>query len=258
MTVADLARFSRVGDRFEGTLPAEWSQGPGIYGGLLAAAIGDALEQVCGRPLRALSLHLCAPARPGPLGITATEERRGAGVSFGSARMLGPDGLPVGIASATLGLPRTTDLDFDTACPPPIGPPDTLPAFDGVPGAPVFTRRFHMRFLEGVPFTGFAHARSSGWLRPKDPEPMGTALALALLDVWPLAILPRLAAPRPAASVVIHFQLLPPWADPPGPGWCQVAVDSEIAREGWSDQRTSLWDASGRLIGRCQQLTVLR
>lgn len=260
MTIAGQVAFPGVDGRFEGQLDPDrtWTQGPGVYGGLVAAAIGSALEASApGRPLRALSLHLCAPVLPGPIAIEVREERKGAAVTFASARLLGPDGLPAVIASATLARERVPDADFDSSRPPPIGPPDTLPSFEGVPGAPVFTRNFQMRFFEGVPFSGFAHARSAGWLRPKVPEAMSTPLALALLDVWPLAMLPRLPAPRPAASVVIHFQLLPPLPELAPTAWTQVGVHSDVMRQGYSDQTSTLWDATGRVIGRCQQLVAL-
>lgn len=253
------ARFEALGEgRFRGSLDASWCQGPGIYGGLVAAVLGDALERTfAGRELRALSVHLCAPAPPGPLEVVVHEERRGSAVTFATARLFGPDGLPAVVASATLARDRSMDADFDVSVAPVLPAPDSIPDLGSPPGVPVFTRHFHLRFGEGVPFTGQDRAVSAGWLRPRVPEPLSTSLALALLDVWPLALLPKLPGPRPAASVVIHFQLLPPLRTVADDAWYQVRAVSEVTRGGYSDQTSSLWDASGRLVGRCQQLVAL-
>lgn len=257
--IGAIARFTPAGPGlYTGSIDASWCQGPGIYGGLVAAALGDALErEIPDRPLRALSVHLCAPAPPGPLTVEVMPQRMGVAVSFASARLLGPDGLPVAIASATLARPRALDADFDHTQPP------DLPAIAGLlelgeaPGAPRFTRWFDFRFAQGVPFTGQDRAQSEGWVRPRAPEPLGTPLALAMLDVWPLAWLARLPEPRPMSSVVIHLQLLAPLPAAAPDGWYRVRSESALARDGYADQQSALWTADGALVGRCQQLVAL-
>ncbi len=127
---------------------------------------------------------------------------------------------------------------------------------------PAFTEHFDFRFVVGRPFSGNTLAYSSGWLRPRTgPQVLDTALALACLDCWPLAMLPTFDRPRPVASVVIHFQLFPPLPDvqigPDGGEWLQAEVRSDVSREGCSDQVNGLWTADGRLIGRSHQLVAV-
>ncbi|MEZ4322149.1 MAG: thioesterase family protein [Myxococcota bacterium] len=258
--IAGLAELPEVGPgHFRGEFDASWNQGPGTFGGLLSATLGRCLERVAGeggrRTVRALSVHLCAPAEPGPLDVRVVVERKGAAVTYASAR-IERDGLPLVLATATLASGRTEDADFDRATPPDLHPVERLPDLGTAPGVPVFTQHFAFRFSEGVPFTGGANARSAGWLRPRVDEPLTTPLALALLDAWPLAVLPMLPRPRPAASVAIHFQLFAPLATQ-SDGWYRTLVTSDLNRQGYSDQVNAVWDASGRLIGRSHQLVAI-
>ena len=86
---AELARFEAVGEhRYAGQFEPSYHQGRGTFGGLVAATLGQCLERSHpGRDLRALSVHLCAPAEEGPLEVAVTTERVGTAVSFASVRM---------------------------------------------------------------------------------------------------------------------------------------------------------------------------
>lgn len=257
MTIAALSHLDSAGDGvYRGGFDATWNQGRGCYGGMLAATIGQCLErEVPGRALRGLSIHLCAPAEPRPLVVRTRIEREGSAVTFASAR-IEQDGAAVVIASATLAKPRVADTDFDADPRPPAPPPETIPDLGTGPGVPAFTRHLEFRFVEGIPFTGADSARTGGWLRPRTPEPLTTALSLALLDAWPLAILPRFTRPRPAASIAIHFQLFPPTEAVAG-AWFRCQVDSPTTRQGYSDQTNRVWGPDGRLIGRATQLVAV-
>jgi hypothetical protein len=274
-TLARRTRFRRVDDgsdvgtaRYEGAFDASWNQGPGAFGGLLAATLGQCLEDFLpGRSLRALSLHLAAPAVPGPLVVLCRLERRGTRMAFASARILsGADDRVVVLATATLASDRVSDAvrqtDFDRVKAPELPPVGSMADPGTGPGVPAFTEHFEFRFAVGLPFAGQTLAYSAGWLRPRHrAEGLSTALALACLDCWPLAVLTTFDRPRPASSVAIHFQLFPPLPHtaPIGPGgaWLRADVRSDLAREGVSDQVNGLWTADGQLIGRSHQLVAV-
>ncbi|MCA9566984.1 MAG: thioesterase family protein [Myxococcales bacterium] len=250
----------------DGTLHASydpsWNQGPGTFGGLLAAALGSAASQrFPDMPVRALSMHLCAATPPGPITIELEQQREGSRTRFLSGRILA-DGQPTVLATLTLGRPRAEDVVLESPAPPVLPEPtsigDIFELLGGaMPGVPVFTKHFDFRFAEGMPFTGQRQAVSRGWIRPRTPTPRSPELILALLDTWPLAILSTFPRPRPASSVVIHMQLFPPW--PAGPPDAFYAVDmvSDTGRDGYADQRTSLYDAQGCLLGRATQLVAV-
>jgi len=251
------SRFRSVGEgRYAGSFDPSWNQGPGTFGGLLAATLGDALErEVPGRPLRTLSMQLCAPAASGPLYAVVQEERVGSAATFCSAR-LESAGKPVVIATAMLSRARTDQADYDHVVRPSIPAPDQLPEPGLVAGAPAFTRHFRFRFAHGEPFTGQQRPGTGGWVRPVVDQPLSTPLALALLDTWPLAILPTFSAPRPVASIAIDFHLFRPLSTGDS-GWYQVEVSSDLNRQGYGAQVSSLWDEGGALLGRSYQLIAL-
>lgn len=253
--IQDLATLEAQGDgRFTGSFDASWCQGPGIYGGLVAAALGRCAERtVEGRPVRTLSVQLCAPLLPGPFEIVVKQERRGSFVSFVSARILQND-RPAVLAQLVLGGPRKVDGDFHHSVAPEFPLPHTLPDLGRAPGVPAFTQHFEMRFVGGIPFSGQDRALTQGWMRPVRPEALNTSLQLALLDTWPLAVLPMFRGPRPAASIAIQFQRFV--SEVPMNAWYRVQVESRVQQGGYSEQSGRIWAPDGTLIGLSHQLVV--
>lgn len=240
--------------RFHGAYDDTWRQGPGVFGGLVAAAIGRSAERtIPERPLRAMSLQLMAPLLPQSFELHVTEERRGTYVSYASARIL-QEGRPAAIAQLTLGRERPVPGDFEHTQPPTYPPPDHLPDLGRPPGIPAFTQHFQMRFVKGVPFSGSERAETGGWVRPAASQALDTPLLLALLDTWPLGVLPRFAGPAPAASIAIQFVLFP--RQVPADAWYRVAVEAEVQQGGYSGQSGRLWAPDGALLGLSHQLVM--
>lgn len=239
---------------FQGAFDGSWRQGPGIFGGLVAAAVGRCAERtIPGRPLRAMSLQLMAPLLPRPFTVRVVEERRGTFVSYATAR-IEQEGAPAVVATLTLGRDRAVPGDFPAAAAPTFPAPTGIPDLGRPPGIPAFTQHFQMRFVEGVPFTGAAEARTRGWLRPVVPQPLDSALRLALLDTWPLAVLPCFEGPAPAASIAIQFVLLD--GEAPADAWYRVAIEAETQQGGYSAQTGRLWGPDGNLLGLSHQLVM--
>lgn len=255
-----------LGDhRYRLVADPSWNQGPGLYGGLLAAAIGRACElEFPDWTVRALSLHLAAPAPHDGVEIELCEERRGSRTLFLSIRLRAA-GQTVVAATATLALPRASDADFEHCEAPVLPDPSTIPdvfaAFTAagvdVPGVPAYIRHFDFRIAAGVPYGGASVAETRGWIRSRETVKSGQNLVLGLLDSWPLAILSSLSRPRPVSSVVIHMQLFPPHAALSDDAFYCVDMNSSITREGYSDQTTSVFDRHGRLLGRATQLVAV-
>lgn len=239
-----------------------FDQGRGTFGGLLAAAIGRATRRAFPDwPLRALSMHLCAPAPAGGVTIELRESRRGSRTLFVAVRILA-EGQVCVLASATLARDRADDADYDHSVAPTLPSPTTMPDVFGMfggrpPGAPVFAQQFDFRFATGIPFTAQDQPSSSGWIRPRQPTPAGPELTLALLDAWPLAVLCTLPAPRPAASIVIHLQVFPPQPAIADDAFYAVAMHSRVNRAGYSDQHTALHGPDGTLLGIATQLVAV-
>lgn len=253
---------TRVGPgRWQIRTDSSWNQGPGLYGGLLAALLVRAAEREGpGWPVRAFSIHLCATTPPGLLEVELVEQRRGTHTLFYAARLLSR-GQPTVIGSVTLGRARPTDLDLQHGSAPSFPAPGRLPDAlgEGVrpPGIPTFTKHFDFRVVQGPPFAGAPRAETGGWLRTRRPHPLDGALVAALSDAWPLALLAHLPAPRPVASVAIHTQILHPLPANPDDAFYAAQVRTDVNREGYGDQRTSLFDPAGRLLARSTQLVAV-
>ncbi len=234
-----------------------YEQGPGIFGGLVAGIFGAIAEREApGWPVRGLSMELAAPTPPGRLEVRWRALREGVRTRFAVATLLDPEGRPTVSAGMVLGKARPVDVTLEPLAPI-LPPPGSLPGGSGgMSGAPAFTRHFEYRFAEGLPFAGRA-PRGSGWIRPREAAPLDTKWGLILLDAWPLAMIFAVRGPRPMTSLAIQMQLFHPLPPSPPGVFHGVTVQTEQLREGYADQRTSLFDASGRVWGRASQIVAV-
>lgn len=249
------------GGRYGVTFDESWSQGPGVYGGLTAAAMFRAAglavgpREAPGWRLRSLALQYLAPVPPGPGEIEVAVEREGSGSAFATIKLRHEGRVHVH-ALATFGRDRSPDLDEDEI-PGPPGSADGLPSAPWLPGMPVFTRHLELRFAEGVPYGGGPRSRTRVWLRFRDPpERLDEAHAIGLLDSPPPAFLARATAVRPASTVSFQLHLLRPVPPDPTAFWC-AEVRSDVTVGGWSDEEIRLTAGDGRLVGVGRQLVAL-
>lgn len=259
--------WSRTGEgRYEGAFDERWYQGKGAYGGVVAGGLARCLEDTVADPrrrLRSFTVHFCAPALAGPVVVETRVERTGSLVTHTSARAL-QGGAAVAVATATFAAPRRPAGDerirFADARVPEAPGPDEVAPFEGSPLMPTFTQFFEYRFAVGhAPFSGGDEAVIGGWLRPKEPLALDAALAVALLDAFPPAVLARVDGPAPAASVdmTTHF-----YADLPLPAEraaepLLVVARSRWAQEGYAEERAELFTADGALVAECSQLVAV-
>lgn len=254
-----------------------WTQGPGIYGGLTAAALARAFQAVApGLPLRSLAVQYCAPLPAGPAVGSVRVDRRGTRSVFVSGRLAGEGGTAV-TALGTLAGDRAEDLDHaDVACPTPPSPEEgfAMPYLPGV--VPVFTQHLELRFVTGLPYAGALLARMAAWARWRPAGTEGSAIEassgarvdrarlIGLLDAMPPALLARARPGRAASSVTFQLHLTAPVESlriPPD-AWMFAEVWSDTTRSGWSDEEIRLWwpdapEPAHRLLGVGRQLVAV-
>ena len=127
------------------------------------------------------------------------------------------------------------------------------------PGIPAFTRYVEMDFVEGPPFGGAERAKVSGWVRFIDPQPVDVPLLAAVADIWPPAGLAVAKGPRRSSSVDLSYHFFPPYDEPPiAPEtfFC-FAAECPTGKDGFTEERGSLWTADGRLVVRVRQLRAV-
>jgi acyl-CoA thioesterase len=268
--------FSRIsapepqsGGRFLFQVDPSWFQGPGAFGGLTAATVLRAMQHevrdVDGgrRSPRSFDIQFCAPVPAGSSEIEVKVERAGSAMSFLSARVLHA-GKVCAMAMASLGRERSTDLDFAYHRPegmPPV--PSVEHEMTGEappPPFPTFLRNFRLKFALGsTPYVGAEQAHVGVWMRTHEPEPVDHALAVALLDVPPPALLAKPTSVRAMSSVTISYHFLAPLPspelDPSAP--MLVEVRSAATSGGYSDQEGRLYSPTGKMYAVARQLVAV-
>lgn len=247
------------------TVDPGWLQGRGAFGGLVAAMLLRAGQELCGQPARlprTLNVHFCAPALPGRLDVTARVARQGATISHVVAEAHQQGGL-VTTAVITFAASRPgATLAHNTL----VLPADVLPFAETQPvpreaPMPVFTQNFEYRFCGGtLPFSGGDHATMASWISPRIPVVQDAAYTVALLDVLPPAAFGLLDRPAAGASVDLRMDLLavpPGGVAEPSAQPCLVHSAAAYTGDGYSREDAWLFAADGTPLGRGRQMVVL-
>lgn len=260
MSFADASRFARArpGEHL-GAIDAEWAQGRGAYGGLVAAILARALseELAGGQSLVTLTAALAAPASAGPARVTTEIVRAGRNVSTLRAS-LERDGSVIATALATAARGRDEAWRHDALAMPEVAPPEEVADGPREHYIPAFARFFEFRQCLGpVPFSGAREARVGGWCRlredPAGEGPIDSALACALLDAWPPAAVALSPAWCPVASIEIRYDF---FATGP-PGWALFDAQAHHVGGGLADESATLWSRDGRVVATaCQRIAI--
>lgn len=197
---------------YSATIPDQWQQGKGAFGGVVVGLLSRALlshEAAADRPLRSLSAEICAPAQPLASTVEVSVLRQGMSMSFLDARLV-QNGVLVAHATACVGKGR--DLRVNAFSPPSPARPDwrDVPVAPiGPPLGPVFGLRYEFRLTGPLPFSGAKEASASGFIREREPPAvLDPPAMLGLLDTfWPTAMALE-SAPRPMVTVGYTAQLL--------------------------------------------------
>jgi hypothetical protein len=272
-----------------------WQQGRGAWGGLVTAAMLDAVLAEVDDPalrVRHLSAQLLAPVPPGPTVLELEVLRRGSATLTVDVRIVGAEagadaeaGSTVSVlacASVVLGTVRAPSAgiggeSWRVAAAPrecAAGWRDVAVVEVPVPPAPRFTGQLEMRPLTGYPASGAFDGLALGWVRPAVPELLpqeGRARTLdvlltALADLWWPSTLVRLPQLHPMATVGFALDL-------PTDASVVAALDDGdgmlapvlhrgrlvAGRDGYTTETRELWSASGELLAwNTQTVAVIR
>lgn len=251
---------------YQGSFSADWYQGKGAYGGVVAGALVRAIEDHVGderKRLRSFTVHFAAPATDAPTHIEVRTEREGALVSHLSARMLQKDAVvafATGTCAGNRQIAAPEDMRFSPSQELSVPPAEALEPIADNPLMPRFTQFFTYRLCYGeIPFSGAPKALVGAWLEPTFPYSLDAALTIALLDALPPAILARSNGFRPAASVDMTTHLYRDFSDTAQPpqGPFLILAESKWARDGYTEEKAQLWSAQKELIAECHQLIAV-
>jgi len=255
--------------RYRGRIDPSWWIIAGPNGGYVAAVLLRAVlaevDDDTRRP-RSLTLHYLRPPAEGEVEVEVTLERSGRTVTNVSARMH-QDGRTLVLALAALATDRAEVVAFDeTTGLPTMDDGSTVPSPEDIPVREVdpdrdvpMRQHYDLRWVLGdLPFqpgTGERRARTGGWLRPAEPEPIDEVVLAAMTDAWMPPIFCRVDQPLavPTIDLTIHFRARPT----DQLGYCFVEFDSPVARDGYLVEHGRILDADGRLLAESRQLAVV-
>ncbi|MEY9210918.1 thioesterase family protein [Thermobifida halotolerans] len=235
------------------TIDRSWWSWSGVHGGLLASLMVDRLHaDHPGRRLRGLSVGFLAAADERPIALETTVRPAGRTTVFADLLAVQGDDA-VATAQAVLGVNRTGPAYTDLPAPA-APPPDGLETL----GFPVelvpFAQHLEFRPISAArPFAGGDSADLVAWVRLHDGRPLTPATVTLLLDAFAPALYAVLRDPVPIPTVQMNVQLTPHLDGGPVEGWALGRIHTRHAGDGWAVDDSTIWSASGELLGLCRQ-----
>ena len=243
---------------FRNTIPFEWANGPGAYGGIVAASLLRQMQRVVDdpdKPARTLHVQMCAPLRWEPATMRARVDSKGRSITHAGAR-IEQEGELAATASATFAASTPERESLCHLEPPEIPPPEDVALAPPMPLMPEFARNFfRFSFCMGkLPMTGAEVAETGGYLSTQEPFEEGPLLASCLLDAWPPSVFPTFEEFRRTVTVDLRYQFLGTHrrkgtTDEP----FLFHAKSDVVADGYAREDAELWTKERELLARAQQ-----
>ena len=252
-----LASLVQDEDRFQVEPSADWRQGRTLFGGLSACLAVVSARRAFPQlpPLRSAQFAFIGPAT-GALFLTPSLLRTGKSATF--IEVEGRTETSMGLrATLVFGIARRSSHSYNALPMPLAAPPGALPKLIGEASAPAFSHQFEMQIAGGAPaISGAAKPEFLAWLRHRDRSaPDDVTSLIALGD----------ATPPPALSMFTEFPAVSTmtWSidilsdEFSGPEWHLMSAESDIVSDGYSNQRSVLWEPSGAPVFTSRQTVAI-
>lgn len=256
------ALLARAAAGRETMVPASWTQGRTVFGGLSAALLADRLAEPIedGRRLRYLEIGFVRPLAPEePFRIDTDDVSSGRTVAVRDGRIVQRDEIRV-TARANFVQPPDGGVDIRTFEPP------SLPGWDDEsvvrirgPGAPTFTRHFDLRTATaGRPFSGMGVPELGGWMRfDEPPASFGPAHLVCLIDAWPPVPISYYDRPVTLSSISWQLHFAEPVGGIAGTDILGYRAHANFFRGGYGSSSAEVWAPDGRLLAKSFQTFVV-
>ena len=243
-----IATSQRTEDGLIVDIPASWMQGRTAYGGLSSALALHAAQSASGDlpPLRSAQIAFIGPLA-GRVTLRAETLRRGRNAAFVQADVIGEAELGLR-ATFVFMAPLASAAMHDEAARAPRTPPP--PGADLYVGPPeFFTGNFE--FLDDK--SPLAPAEWLRWARLREREGVDPLVELlAIGDALPPAAFRLFDKPVPLSSLNWTLNLIDP-APCTRDGWWLLHARADRARDGYSSQRMTIWNADGAPVAEAMQ-----
>ncbi|GAA4086508.1 thioesterase family protein [Zhongshania borealis] len=247
-------------NRFKATVDESWLQGRTAFGGLSAALVATAMNNIVApdRRLRSLSVLFVGPVPAGEHDIQLRELRVGGSVSHLQGDLICQGDVVVNV-SAAYGKDRPSAVTVASPKMPKLSDPEALarlPYIEGV--TPSFTQHFDMRTEYGAkPFSGSSSADFGVWLRFPKHRPIDIAALIALADVPPMPGLNMIKPPGIGSSLswYLEFPCELPTAD--ASDWWYCDYRCAAAGNGYFHNNATIWGPDGQAVMFSRQIATV-
>ena len=227
-----------------------WRSWQGVHGGYLAAlAAAEGQTLAPGRPLRAVHAMFTLPVKSSSSAVTVEVVRAGRLATTLAAEVTSAEQDAVALRMQMLLGADGAGPEVEGSPMPTVPPAVECESFalpvDLVP----FGQNLEIRpATDARPLAGGKLAELVAWIRFLRPGLTAAQTFLVLPDALPPALYGVLTAPVPipTADLAVHLTSAADHADPSA--WYLVRIHTEAARDGWSIDGSSVWDADGRLM----------
>ena len=241
----------------------EWSNpGGGLWGGY---AIGLAIKVLEVEPTsqgEALSLTVTyAAALPsGPLEIRTRRLRQGRSIGVWEVEVLQAGSDQVGVHAIVTTALRPKTPPFAFASMPSAPDPESVPVLE-IPGMELRygAAAFERRAVEGYPPAQGGSSRSLAWVRSRF-APMDKALLGMVTDHSPPRVMYALGSSVQSTtlSLTAYLHATAEEIAEVGEDFVLVECEGRVGNAGASDERSSYWSRSGKLLATSEQLAWYR
>ncbi len=195
------------------SIPDEWFQGRTAFGGILTAMIVKAIKSEVDdqRLLSFVTTSFINPLTPDvSFKIVVSNLPEGRSVTHMEGRAI-QEGKTIAVVLAGLGVPRELSINIEGAEAPVVLAPEKGFELTYIPNvSPKYFQNFNLsQVLGDLPFTGSKRSQMGGWMRFKDDlDEITDAHVIALIDAWPVGILPMLDTPSPMSTLSWNIEFI--------------------------------------------------
>jgi acyl-CoA thioesterase len=252
-----LASLAQDGDQFHVEPSENWRQGRTLFGGLSACLAVLSAKRAFPQlpPLRSAQFAFIGPVT-GALFLTPRLLRTGKSATF--VEVEGRTETNTALhATLVFGVARPSSHSYSGLPMPHAAPPGALPKLIREPFAPTFSRQFETQIAGGAPaVSGAAKPEFLAWLRHCDRSaPDDITSIIALGDATPPPALSMFTQFPPISTMNWSIDILS--GEFSGPGWHLLCAESDIIGDGYCNQRSVLWEASGAPIFISRQMVAI-
>lgn len=246
---------------FDGEIIGGWDINGNANGGYLLAIVATAMRETSGRPDPiTVSAHYLAPGRPGPVTVETEVVKAGRQLATMTGSMRSGDREVLRVLGSFGDITASSGgFQHVEGAPPDLPPVEQCASRDPKNGpvdiALMNKLRVHLRPEDARFNAGIRSGRAviEGWFEFADDRPIDTISLLLAVDAFPPPVFNIDVPPGwvPTIELTVHIRGVPV----PGPLRCRF--HTEFVQNGFLQEDSEVWDASGQLVAQSRQLALV-